>query len=223
MPVIIYGFRAVRWTTGEGQFFCPTCQSTASYRDRDVRLWFTLYFIPVVPLWRQGRVVACRGCRTEWDPAVLNYDPEAEAAHAAVNNFLFLLRSMALMAVMDGDLDEHETEMIRTILAEAGLERERQPDDATLAAEADLARQSGTTFEEYARSLAGDLAPDWKVRLLAAGYEVMMASPEPRKQQQLTAAATALGVSSEELLEIMHRVEERRDQQAGTVDAFRGA
>lgn len=45
MPIIIYGSRGVFSNISEGDFDCPHCQNRASYRLRQVRRFFTLFFI----------------------------------------------------------------------------------------------------------------------------------------------------------------------------------
>ncbi len=69
--IILFGWK-VRWTTaGGGTFHCPVEGAARSYELREGRRWFTLFFIPLVPLKRLGRQVRCQGCGTELDPGVL--------------------------------------------------------------------------------------------------------------------------------------------------------
>ena len=60
-----------------------TCQSCGRYGYQSSYTsskFFTLYFIPVIPLDVLGEYVECDGCRATWKPTVLQFDPGAGQA-----------------------------------------------------------------------------------------------------------------------------------------------
>lgn len=59
----VWGWRAVAQVVGLGVFFCPQCQHDQPYRLVSPRQWFTIFFIPAIPMRRLDRYVACDGCR----------------------------------------------------------------------------------------------------------------------------------------------------------------
>lgn len=69
--IIIWGWRAVTYVLGTGQFFCPRCGGDAPYRHLRLRRWFTLFFIPVIPLNELGTHIECTRCRTAFTERVL--------------------------------------------------------------------------------------------------------------------------------------------------------
>ena len=69
--LIIYGTTGITSTTGHGNFTCPMCMRQAAYRQRQIRRWFTLYFIPIIPLHVACRYVECASCGAELDERVL--------------------------------------------------------------------------------------------------------------------------------------------------------
>ena len=69
--MIIYGFRTSESTAGMGAFTCPCCRLSQGYRHVVLSRWFTLYFIPVIPLGRIGEQVECQGCYSRYSPEVL--------------------------------------------------------------------------------------------------------------------------------------------------------
>jgi tellurite resistance protein len=69
--LLIWGFRALNKTLAEGEFFCPQCGGDRPYRHRRARRWFTLFFIPVIPLRELGEYVECRTCGAGYDPGIL--------------------------------------------------------------------------------------------------------------------------------------------------------
>jgi tellurite resistance protein len=81
--LLIFGLSVFFRTIGEGDFHCPSCGGDRHYRRRIARRWFTLFFVPVIPLNRVGEVVECRTCRTRFDPGVLRL-PTASAMAAAL-------------------------------------------------------------------------------------------------------------------------------------------
>lgn len=69
--LLILGLSVFFRTVGEGDFHCPNCGGDRRYRQRIARRWFTLFFLPVIPLNRLGEVVECRTCRGRFNPDVL--------------------------------------------------------------------------------------------------------------------------------------------------------
>lgn len=68
---IIFGASEKGERVGGGQFQCPVCKTTQSYVLMQGRRYFSLFFIPVVPLDRTGEYVVCDGCKSKFDPRVL--------------------------------------------------------------------------------------------------------------------------------------------------------
>jgi hypothetical protein len=62
LGLIIYGTRGVRYKYKQGQFFCPACHAQQAYVHRRVRRFFTLYFIPLIPLTLAGEYIECQRC-----------------------------------------------------------------------------------------------------------------------------------------------------------------
>ena len=60
--MIIFGTRVRQKTIGQGEFFCPHCQSMCGYEHKSARQFFTLYFIPVIPIKQLGEFITCENC-----------------------------------------------------------------------------------------------------------------------------------------------------------------
>ena len=69
--MIIWGFRVVWRTIAEGVFHCPQEEADKPYRLRSARRFFTLFFIPLIPLKKMGQAVECQGCKQRFEPTVL--------------------------------------------------------------------------------------------------------------------------------------------------------
>ncbi len=80
--LLIFGLTVFFRTIGEGDFHCPNCGGDRHYRQRAARRWFTLFFIPVIPLNRVGEVVECATCRTRFNLDVLRLPTAGQMAAA---------------------------------------------------------------------------------------------------------------------------------------------
>jgi zinc ribbon protein len=69
--LIIFGRRNRPKVVQRGSFTCPRCGPGREYEHKQVRRWFTLYFIPIIPLGTAGEYVECRSCAGTFRPEVL--------------------------------------------------------------------------------------------------------------------------------------------------------
>ena len=113
--VIIFGTRGVTYSADSGTFHCPQCAGQSGYRQRRVRRFFTLYFIPVIPLDKLGEYIECDNCAGTFTEGVLNYDPSAEDRMIEAAYHSACKRVMVLMMLADGIIDDDEIEAIQGI------------------------------------------------------------------------------------------------------------
>lgn len=64
--LIIFGFRTFFRTLAQGVFHCRKCGGDREYRHRAGRRFFTLFFLPVIPLAKTGEHVQCSTCKTRY-------------------------------------------------------------------------------------------------------------------------------------------------------------
>ena len=76
--LIIFGFRVFFRTLAQGTFHCRRCGGDRQYRHRAGRRWFTLFFLPVIPLNAVGEHVQCTSCRTRYVTDVLGQPTTAQ-------------------------------------------------------------------------------------------------------------------------------------------------
>ncbi len=76
--LIIFGIRVFYRTIAQGTFHCRRCGGDRQYRHRVGRRWFTLFFIPVIPLNKVGEHVQCTTCRTRYVTDVLGLPTTAQ-------------------------------------------------------------------------------------------------------------------------------------------------
>ncbi|MGB7346227.1 MAG: TerB family tellurite resistance protein [Pirellulaceae bacterium] len=125
--MILIGTMNLTRTRERGDFYCPTCGSTQSYRLRARRPFLTLYFIPTLPIGGAELFVDCDSCRENWDVSVLSLD---RAHHETQQEELFrdeAMRSAVLVVLADGTTSENEITALQRIgnrLFQRDMERE---------------------------------------------------------------------------------------------------
>ncbi len=76
--LIIFGLRVFYRTIAQGTFHCRRCGGDREYRHRSGRRWFTLFFLPVIPLNSVGDHVQCTTCRARYVADVLSQPTTAQ-------------------------------------------------------------------------------------------------------------------------------------------------
>lgn len=78
--LLVFGIQVYFRTLWEGVFFCPSCGGDRRGRRRLGRRWFTLFFLPLIPLGNIGEVVECRTCRSRFGTDVLSLPTSRDMA-----------------------------------------------------------------------------------------------------------------------------------------------
>ncbi|HEX4832498.1 MAG TPA: zinc-ribbon domain-containing protein [Trebonia sp.] len=97
--IIIWGLRVVWSTIATGVFYCRKCGGDRNYRHRSGRRFFTLFWIPIIPMNKVGEHVMCETCKTRYVTEVLQQRTVA-AMQAAVTNGT---RAMVVVMLQSGD------------------------------------------------------------------------------------------------------------------------
>lgn len=70
--MLIWGWRTRFKTLAEGMFHCPGCGGDRPFARKQARTWFTLFFVPLIPLKVLGEHVECQTCKQSYDERVLS-------------------------------------------------------------------------------------------------------------------------------------------------------
>ncbi|MDF1664124.1 MAG: TerB family tellurite resistance protein [Planctomycetota bacterium] len=125
--IIVWGSRGINKTLAIGQFYCPQCEGEEGYKHIRVRNFFTLYFIPIIPMGTLGEYIECQHCQFTYKKAILCYDPDAEREKALAEFEIAITRVMVMVMLADGVIEDSELEVIQRIylqLTERELSRE---------------------------------------------------------------------------------------------------
>jgi tellurite resistance protein len=113
--MIVFGNRGLTYKEGEGDFFCPICREHRDFKHQRVRRFFTLYFIPCIPLDLIGECLECQACEGTFDLAVRDYDPREEQRRFEAQFHKAIRATMVQMTIVDGVVEDSEIETIREI------------------------------------------------------------------------------------------------------------
>lgn len=108
--MIIFGTRGVTTTPDKGEFHCPTCNSNQPYGLKRVRRFFTLYFIPVIPLDSLGEYVECSSCKDTYKTNILDYNSAANSEEFEAEYHSAIKKVMIHILLADGVIDDAEIE-----------------------------------------------------------------------------------------------------------------
>ncbi|MEM6687156.1 MAG: TerB family tellurite resistance protein [Bacteroidota bacterium] len=117
--MIIFGTRGVKSTIKSGNFHCPQCEQSKPFRHRKVTKFFTLYFIPLIPLGSAGEYVECGVCKGTFIPRVLDYNNASEDQFMA-HYEKAIRHSMVLVMLADGEIDPNEKDQVLKIINKFG-------------------------------------------------------------------------------------------------------
>ncbi len=170
--IIVFGTRGITTTREKGEFHCPGCRDQQPFRHRNVRRWFHLYWIPIIPLDKVGEYVECRYCKATWQPDVLSHDFAAEDKDFDAEYQLAIRRVMVMMMMADGVIEAEEMDTIRTVYEKLSG---KKVSDEELLDEVELVRTEGKTVSDYVRHLVGKLNPEGRELVLKAAFFVAAA------------------------------------------------
>lgn len=207
--MIIFGTRGITTTPEKGTFFCPRCSSNQAYKLKRVRRFFTLYFIPVIPLDKLGEYVECPLCQGTYDPEILSYDPNAANQQLEALFFVAVKHVMIGMLLADGEIDDSEVAMLQTQYEE--LTGTQIPEDE-LREEIAVIRASGDSPVDLVSRLSGQLNDSGKETVMRAAYNIAAADGnfDVSEQALLVEIGQSMGLTRAHLAGILQEFQNRQ-------------
>ncbi len=201
MFFIIFGTRGVTSTKEQGEFNCPSC-GPMNYRLKVVRRFFTLYFIPLIPLDSLGRYVECAQCQGTFNENVLSYQP-SDAGQQMQALFMIAMKQVMIgMLLADGVIDDAEVKELQDIFEElAGVEVTEED----LREEIDIVERDGSSCLEMVSKAAPHLNDSGKEKVIRAAYRIAMADGvfDESESEFLSDLSAAMDLSAAHLRGIM--------------------
>ncbi len=172
LAFIIFGTRGVTSTVERGQFYCPQCNGDCEYTHKSVRRFFTLYFIPLIPLDRLGEYVECRQCQGTFQTQILEYKPSEENVNVEALFMVAMKQVMIAMLLADGIIDDNEVKELQATYEDlAGV----SITEIDLREEIDVIQKKGSDALELVAHLASGLNDKGKEMVVTAAYQIAAA------------------------------------------------
>jgi uncharacterized tellurite resistance protein B-like protein len=215
--MIIFGTRGVTSTDREGTFHCPECRARQSYAHRKVRKFFTLYFIPIIPLESLGEYVECLRCNGTYQMRVLEHDPEQRNRRIEAEYLRAMRRAMLQMMLADGQIAEDEVQVVCSVYEKVsgkGLT------PAEVRSEASAMAGSSVDAAQSLRAFAGMLNDAGKEQVIRALFFVALADGSFGAEEQSfhTKVGRALEMSHYHVQGVVQGVMEKsRSEQSRSV------
>jgi len=204
--MIFYGTRGITLTGDSGNFICPHCVGEQPYRRRKVRRFFTLYFIPLIPLNLVGEYVECKSCKNTYNDKVLELKERTESEENAFEAEYqrAVRRSMAIMVLADGKVEETEVNAMANIF---GIITGKEVSYDDMLAEIEATKKEGLEIESYLKSINGLVNIKGKELIVRALISVAYADGEfdDEEKRTLIDAVAAMDISESQFEEIMNR------------------
>lgn len=151
--MIIFGTRGVKSTIKSGNFHCPQCESNKTFRHRKVTKFFTLYFIPLIPLGSAGEYVECDSCKGTFIPRILDNISSKKDEFMAIYQKA-IKHSMILIMLADGVIDKNEKKVVLDIINKFG-KNDLSPTE--LETEIELVKKDNTNVNTYLKTIGPSL------------------------------------------------------------------
>ena len=192
--MIIFGTRGITTTPGSGNFNCPSCNTVQNYHLKRVRRFFTLYFIPVIPLDKLGEYVECSVCKDTYEPNILEYDPAADTASVEAQYHLAMKKVMIHMLLADGVIEDSEVDTMLDIYQRI---TGNQTNKAELLEEINSIEKNNEDFSSELKSLQGCLNDEGKEIVIKAALYIALADGEfhEEEKQMLGKIGKSLGMT----------------------------
>lgn len=199
--LIIWGLRVFYHTIGEGTFHCRKCGGDRQYRHRAGRRFFTLFFIPIIPLNKVGEHVQCTTCHTRYVMDVLSL-PTAQQMQTALPAGM---RAAATAVLRSGDpYSPAARQRAVAVITGAGAQGYTE---ASL--DSDMA-QPGDAVRDALAQVSRQLTPDAREWFLAEIVRVAMADGPltGSERQTIQAVGSDLGMTPAQAIGVVTMIEQ---------------
>src|SRR6187551_903515 len=82
--LLIFGVQVRSRSIGAGTFHCPHCSGDRTYSHKHARRWFSLFFIPIIPMKEIGEYIQCETCQQRFPMDVLDRPTSASLAEQMI-------------------------------------------------------------------------------------------------------------------------------------------
>jgi hypothetical protein len=88
--MIIWGFQWRDKTKSSGTFFCPHCNQARPYKLKRPGYYFSLFFLPLIRVWKRSDFVECQVCKSRFEPGILGSTSQSTLQLVASTRYALL-------------------------------------------------------------------------------------------------------------------------------------
>ena len=198
---VLFGEQSRNQEVASGDFDCPVCLGRQHYHHRRIKQYFSLFFIPLLPLEDSANYLICSGCQACFDPQILKQPQE----YCQACNHQALRRALCYLVAGYGDTTRSREQM-RTLYQDAT----GQPlDDAAIDDELQLIHSGLSATLPYLHQLAPRLSAHAKQQLVLASYQLArrLGEMDFDDRVRINTLAAELGLSLPEVNYLISSVE----------------
>lgn len=201
--MIIWGFRTIFRKIAEGLFHCPKEDADRPYQLKVAQRFFTLFFIPIIPLKKHGEVVECQGCKTRFEPSVLSRPTTPQMAMQLADA---VRHAVVAVAQADGGASEAERAVALKVVAQF----RNDGDYLAPHLEDDLRLLPVHAVDDQLRAVAGFLSVEGRENVLRSVASVAMADGalSAAEERVLSTVGTGLGMTSAHISGVISAVQQ---------------
>ncbi len=118
---MIIGTTDITLTKETGTFHCPNCDELTPYRHRNVVIFLTFYFIPLIPIKSRSQYVECSQCRQTSEPEMLELSVEQIRASSRKISAEVIRRVLVVIVAVDHQVTDDELAVVQRFASENGL------------------------------------------------------------------------------------------------------
>lgn len=170
---IIFGTRGVTMSGERGDFHCPQCGANSGYTMKKVRRFFTLYFIPLIPLDLLGEYLECNTCQGNFKPEVRDYDPAQHEQQMQAVYMVAMKQAMICTLLADGVIDNAQVKAVQETFEEVSGVHVSEED---LREEIMGIQRQGEDALELVSSIGPELNDSGKEQVLICAHRVATAN-----------------------------------------------
>lgn len=204
--MIIWGFRTRRKTLSHGHFHCPNEGVDRDCRVVEARRWFTLFFIPLIPLKVLGEFVECASCGATYDPRVLDMPTTA-----AMEDQLTRALRHVVVAMLHADERVGPEERLAAVDVVSGFGLAGYGEAALID---DLEHLQVDDLEHELASVAGMLSPQGQESVVRACLRLAAADGriDDREVETVIRAGRSMGMPPAHIRGILQEMSEPRPE-----------
>jgi uncharacterized tellurite resistance protein B-like protein len=169
--MIIFGTKGRSIKMDSGEFNCPNCNIKRVYNKKYVQDWFTLYFIPILPVGsKKNEHIECEECLNIYHLDVIDYKPGLNDEEVTSEYEKALQNVLCLMIIADENIEDQEIKTVSNIFNK--LTNDKKLSKVKINKTINNLKKDNLTADEYLKNIKPYLNIEHRELIIKAMYYV---------------------------------------------------